>query len=230
MLELDAGIAVRKDPGEGFWTHQLPMIDAQDLEALRAFAPDMIESELDRLDRRPDILVVAIDHDQAARAVAEQLRDDVAQEPGERRGGDVDGAGKARPTARARLRAVAIDNGRRHQPAAVLGDFARDTDRDDGIAAQRHVPSMLLRGADRDEDRSALRDALFEFRPAQFRKKNPVRHRCSPWNSPFESDPLPTSSSNLPETWRVSRSLCALPASASGTIASIGMRRRPRAR
>src|SRR6476619_1251574 len=102
------------------------MIDAQDLEAVGPLAPDVIEGKLDGFDRGPDILVMAVDHDHAAGTMAMELGDDVAQEPGKRRGGDVDRAGKSRPSARARLRAVAIGNGRDDEPAALFGNLGAD--------------------------------------------------------------------------------------------------------
>src|SRR5262245_44865044 len=96
MLELDTRITVGKNARQGLGPDQLPMIDTQNLETVGPLAPDMIEGKLYSLDRRPDILVVAVNNDQAARTVAVELGYDVTQEPGQGRGGDVDRAGKGR--------------------------------------------------------------------------------------------------------------------------------------
>src|SRR5262245_5359293 len=181
MLELDAGITVGEDAVQCLRPDQLPVIDAQDLEAVGSLAPEMIEGELDAFDRGPDIFVMAVDHDQAAGAMAVELGDDIAQEPGKCRRGDIDCAGKGWTAARARLRAVAIGNGWRDEPAALLGDLGADPCRDHCIDTQWQMPAMLLGGADRNEDGGAFSDASGKFRPAQIGEKNSLRHPDSPW-------------------------------------------------
>ena len=83
---------------------------------------------------------------------------------------------KGLAAARARLRLVAVGDGRRDEGADRLGDPLGDPGRQHDVDAERQMRSVLLGGAERQDHGRVRRGLRLELRPGQFGHEDAVDH------------------------------------------------------
>jgi len=92
-----------------------------------AWGTAFFKPEFDAFERRPYVLVVvSVDHDDAARPGPVRADDEIAHDRRDRGGGQVEGARKGRSAAGARLRAITVGNRRGDESAHLAGRALRD--------------------------------------------------------------------------------------------------------
>ena len=166
MLQRVAGKAVGEDLGERAGREEVPVLHAHHAQAARR--PQLAHRQVDALDQEPLVLVVSVDHDQLAHAVAMKLAHGVAHGRNQRGRIQAGGAGEVLAAAALGLRLEAIGERRRDDAADLVRHAFGYRARQQRIGAERQMRTMLFRGAHRQQHRrAALQRALAILGPAQ---------------------------------------------------------------
>ncbi len=119
--------------------------------------------------------------DEPPHAVMAEAADDVAHDQREGVGVEARGARKGLAAARARLRLVAVGDGRGDEAADLARHALADRGRQHDVDVHRHVRAVLLGRAERQERPARRpRPARCELRPAQLGHEDAVGHLNAP--------------------------------------------------